>query len=116
MQRLDGSTTLANGRRVRLRLPHASDGPGLHRLLERAGLRADDLLLGRLRRFDPLGRVSLVATLLVDRTEEIVGIGAQDRFADHPELVVADEVLAPGAAGVLETALREHARRTRHAA
>ena len=116
MQRLDGSTTLVNGRRVRLRFPHVSDAPGLHGLLERTGLQADHLLLGRLRRFDPLGRVSLVATLLVDRTEEIVGLGAQDRFADHAELVVADEVLAPGTGAVLESALGEHAQRARRAA
>lgn len=116
MQRLDASTTLRDGSRIRLRLPHASDGPGLCELLERSGLVPDELLLGRLRRFDPRGRVSLVATVLLGRTEIIAGLGTGDRFADHAELIVADETLAPGVGAVLAGALREHAVRARRAA
>jgi hypothetical protein len=110
MQVLDGSTTLANGRRLRVRLPHGVDAAPLTALLERAGLMADELALARLLRFDPRGRMAVVATILVDRGEEIVGLGAIERFADAPELVIADEVLAPGAGAVLEDALRVHAR------
>ena len=116
MPRLDASTTLPNGRRVRLRLPHASDGPGLRALLERTGLQADDLTLARLRSFDPLGRVCLVATTLVNRTEVIVGLAAGDRFADHADLVVADALIAPGTAELLEDALYLHGQRARRAA
>jgi hypothetical protein len=116
MQRLDASTTLPGGRRIRLRLPHASDREGLRDLLERTGLVADELLLGRLRRFDPRGRVSLVATVLVGRTEVIAGLGTGDRFADHAELIVADESLAAGVGAALGDALRQHALRARRVA
>jgi hypothetical protein len=116
MQRLDASTTLVDGRRIRLRLPHASDSEGVRALFERCGLVADELLLGRLRRFDPRGRVSIVATVLVGRTEVVAGVGTGDRFADHAELIVADEELAPGAGIALGEALREHALRARRVA
>jgi hypothetical protein len=116
MPRLDASTTLPDGRRLRLRLPHASDAAGVRGLFEQAGLECDDLLLGRLRRFDPLGRVSLVAVVLVGRAEQVAGLALADRLAEHVELLVSDEALAPGAAAALEMALDAHARRSRRAA
>lgn len=116
MPRLDASTTLADGRRLRLRLPHASDAQRIRALLEQTGLECDDLLLGRLRRFDPLGRTSLVAVVLVGRSEEVAGFALADRFAEHVELLVTDEALAPGAAAALQGALAQHAQRARRAA
>ena len=116
MPRLDSSTTLADGRRLRLRLPHASDAPGLRALLEQTGVACDDLLLGRLRRFDPLGHVSLVAVVLVGRTEQVAGFALAYRLAGRTELLVSDEELAPGAAAALESALVAHGRRAHRAA
>lgn len=116
MQRLDGSTTLANGLRVHLRLPHRLDAARLRGLVERAGLPADDLTIARTLRFDPRGRVAVVATALVDRGELLVGIGVIDRFSDELELLLADEDTAPGTAAALESALRAHALHARRIA
>ena len=52
----------------------------------------------------------MVATRLAGRSEEIVGVATMDRCAPNPELVVADELEAPGAAVAMETALRAYAR------
>lgn len=115
MQRLDGSTTLPSGQRLRLRMPYSQDARQLRDLFARLGVAADDLQLSRALRFDPRERVVVVATVLVDRSEDIVGLAAMQRFADHPELLLADEIRAPGAAAILAEALRthgEHARRS----
>jgi hypothetical protein len=113
MQRLHGSTTLANGLRLRLRLPHGSDAEPVRGLLEHAGLMPDDRLVARTLRFDPRDRVAVVATTLVDRSEQIVGMGAIDHSGEEPDLLVADERAAPGVGAVLEEALRTHTIRIR---
>jgi hypothetical protein len=116
MQRLDGSTTLPTGQRMRLRMPHAQDRARLRELLERLGVSLDDLQLSRALRFDPRERMSLVAMVLVGRSEELVGFAVMDRFAADPELVLADDARAPGAAAILEQTLRAHGERARRIA
>lgn len=116
MQRLDGSTTLPSGQRLRLRYPQAADGVRVRRLLGDLGLRADDLGVSRLLRIDPRERIVVVATVIVGRYEEVVGVAAMDRFAAEPDLVVADEDRAPGAGATLQDSLREHAARARRIA
>ncbi|MFL5845602.1 MAG: hypothetical protein ACJ762_13005 [Solirubrobacteraceae bacterium] len=116
MQRLDGSTTLSSGLRLRLRLPQSSDGARLRRLLGDLGLQADDLQVSRWLRIDPRERVVVVAAVLAGRNEEVVGFAAIDRFASEPDLVLADEDRAPGTGAILRDALREHAERTRRIA
>jgi hypothetical protein len=116
MQRLDGSTTLPGGQRLRLRMPHAQDRARLRELSERLGAGLDDLQLSRALRFDPRERMALVALVLVDRSEELVGYAAMERCATDPELVLADDARAPGAAVVLEQTLRAHGERARRIA
>ena len=116
MQRLDGSTTLPSGQRLRLRMPHRADAPQLRLLFAQLGAATDDLRLTRALRFDPRERVVLVATVLAGRSEELVGFAAQERGAERPELVLADEVRAPGVAAILLRTLREHGERARRIA
>lgn len=112
MQRLDGSTTLTSGLRLRLRIPHRSDAEGLRDLLGQLGVPADDLAISRLLRFDPRERVTVVAGVLIDRSEEIVGIAVMEHGASEPELLAADEARAPGTAAALAGALRAHGEHT----
>lgn len=110
MQCLDGSTTLQDGTRLRLRMPRLRDRGGVHALLLRLGLDAEERAVASMLRFDPAERVAVVATRLAGGCEEVVGVAAMDRFAREPELVVAAEDEAPGARHVMERALRSHAR------
>lgn len=80
----------------------------MRELLTRLGLELDELERALL--FDPTERVAVVATRLSGRAEEVVGLATMDRYAREPDLVVADEVEAPGTAGAMETALRAHRR------
>ena len=99
--------TLPGGLRVRLRLPHVSDGPALRDLLARLGLQADELEVRRALRFDPLGpAVTAFATAFLDAREQLVGVASGGRRTD---LLLADEVAAPGIGALLEAALRERA-------
>lgn len=116
MQRLDGSTTLADGQRLRLRMPQGSDAPRVRALLAGLGLAADDLAVSRLVRFDPRERIAVMATVLGPRGETLVGLASMDRYAADPELVVADEDTAPGAGTILEEALRAYTLRARRIA
>jgi hypothetical protein len=113
MPRLDGSTTTAGGLRVRLRLPHRADAARLRELLGTCGVAADDLVVARLLRFDPRRGTTVVAAVLVDRREEIVGLGTIERCAEEPGLVVA---VAPEVASLLGDALRAHAALARRSA
>ena len=106
MQHLHRVTTLSSGTSIRVRLAHASDVPRLVELIERLGLEADDLELARALRVDPRDRVAMVAAALVDRSEELVGLALMHRFAEAPDLVLADEALAPGVLEALEAAVR----------
>jgi hypothetical protein len=98
---LHGFHPLPDGGRVRLRLPHVLDRDGLHELLARYGLAADDLDVRRALRCVPRRRVALCATGLVDGRERLVGFGA----LEAGELtLLGDEAVAE----VLEDALREY--------
>lgn len=108
---LDRTTTLPSGQRLRTRLPQRGDLPRVRALLGRLGLAADDLQLSRWVRFDPRRRVVVVATVLVGRTDEVIGLAVTGIDAPDPELVVADEEQCPGAAAALEDALRGHRER-----
>jgi hypothetical protein len=101
---------LADGTRLRLRLPRRRDRDGVRVLLARLGVEAEEAALARALLFDPSERVAIVATRLIGRCEEVVGVAAMDRYAREPELVLADEREAPGTMGALESALRAHRR------
>lgn len=116
MDRLDTTTTLSSGLRLRLRMPQRFDTARLRALFERTGLLADDLQISRVLRFDPRERVAVVATALVGRSEEIVGLAVSDRFAETADLVLGDEVQAPGVSAFLQDALRAHGQRARRSA
>ena len=108
---LDRSTTLPSGQRLRTRLPQRGDVARLRELFARLGLEADELQLSRWVRFDPRRDVAIVATVLVGRTDEVVGLAIMDIDGPDPELVVADEEQAPGVSAALEHAVRAHRER-----
>lgn len=111
---IDATTTLPDGLHLRVRLPHAHDRTGLHALHTRLGFRVEELELARALRFDPRRRAVACAVAFVAGTELPVAWGSIEIGAGAPDLLVADEALAPGAGVVLEAALRE--RSQRHAA
>jgi small ligand-binding sensory domain FIST len=94
---------------VRLRHPLRSDASRLRALHHRIGLETDDVALRRMLRFDPRESVALVATLLVGRTEEMVGFALRDRDAEDADLLLADEALAPGIRAHLDAAMARSA-------
>ena len=109
--RLQGPTTLPNGLRVRLRLPGPSDRARLRTLCLRLGLPADDLAIGRLVRFDPRVRTAVCATCFAGARETVVGYAAIDRSADEPDVLLADDDIAPGVREVLAAVVRRHGSR-----
>jgi hypothetical protein len=101
------SHRLPGGPLVRVRFPVASDRAKLRDLLDRAGGQGGDLAERRLLRFDPRTRVALVAAVALNGSEVLVGYMAGDlRQGAGPDLIVADERLAPGVADVLADMLR----------
>ena len=92
-------------------MPQRADLPRLHALLAGLGLEVDELQLSRWLRFDPRHRVAAVATVLIGRSEELVGFAVADLDAPDCELVVADEEQSPGAAAALEAAVAAHRER-----
>ena len=108
---LNATTSLPSGARLRLRLPHRADRLGLRALLEGLGLEADDLELVRTLRFAPQERVVACAMAFVGGTERLVAVGAIDLGTREPDLLVADESLAPGSGVALAYALRERSLR-----
>jgi hypothetical protein len=106
---LDATTSLPDGTRVRLRLPHAADRPELHALHARLGLHADELDVARVLRFDPRRGAVVCATAWTDRGPLVVGYGAIAHGDAHPEVLVADEARAPGLSEVLGDVLRRRA-------
>lgn len=110
--RFESATTLRDGKRLRLRLPHARDRAGLARL---TGLPEHDLVLRRLLRFDPRERAAVCAVVFAGGVETLVGYGAMPLGADAPDVLIADEDEAPGSRTVVAAALREHAERRRAA-
>jgi hypothetical protein len=104
--------TLSRGPRVCLRLVRSRDADGIRRLCERAGLTLGELELARLVSFDPGTQIVLCATALIDSAETVLGVGVIERGVDRelvPRLVVADEELTDGLAGLLHDALVGHA-------
>lgn len=102
---LDTHLTLPTGVRVRLRHPQSRDRAGLLALLERVGLGAEELDLQRAVRFDPRHRAVVCATAWTGLGETVVGLGAISYGAAAPDLVIADETLAPGLGATLEGVL-----------
>lgn len=106
----------AGGVPLRLRLPLGRDRAALRGLLERLGLHACDLERRRLVAVDPRARLALCATAWVDGREVLAGYAATRRDGDpEPDVLLADEALAPGVGVLLRAALAEQERR-RHVA
>jgi hypothetical protein len=99
---LGSSHHLPDGRRVRLRLPHARDRRELAAL---AGW--DEVRTGRELRVRPGERVAVCAVTWDDGLERLVGFAAGDRDAGAPDVVVADEPRAPGVGRLLARAVAE---------
>lgn len=103
---LNATTALPDGARLRLRLPHRADRVGIQALLLGLGLGIDELDLARTLRFAPRERAVACATAFVGGTERVVAVGGIDLGTRDPDLLVADEALAPGAGAALVFALR----------
>ena len=101
---LGGSYPLHDGNRVRLRLARGSDARGLRALLAERG-DTSEVELRHLLRYDPRHRRVVCATALIDGRERIVGVGGIGADSAAPELLVADEQLAPGVGALLGDAL-----------
>jgi hypothetical protein len=100
------SLALPGGLRVRLRLARPADAAHVERLLGTRPLDARRLL-----RFDPSRRAVLCASVVLDGTETLVGVGGIDLRDDaEPDAVVADERLAPGLGDLVREVLRRRAR------
>lgn len=106
--RLNHTTTLPSGSRLRVRLPQAADRGGLRALHDRLGLEAEDLDVARTLRFDPQSVAVACATAWDGSGETVVGYGAIRLDEQHPHLLVCDEATAPGVRDALADALREH--------
>lgn len=113
--RLDTHHTLPTGPRLRLRLPHTGDRPALADLLQRLGLTAGDLHVGRALRFDPRTHVIVCATVWHGGAETMAGLVAAPRDAAQPDLLLADEALTPGVGDALVRAMQGAASRRRAA-
>lgn len=101
---LGGSYPLRDGTRIRLRLARGSDARALRELLARSG-ESSELTLRRLVHYDPQRRRVLCATALIDGRETIVGVASLTDAASAPDLMFADERLAPGVTALLGDAL-----------
>lgn len=95
---------LADGRRLRLRLPLAADRARLHDLLAGLGLEAEDLEVRRALLCVPGRRAALCATEWDGAHERLAGFGAADLERGTMTLLGPPEV-----AETLGEALREHA-------
>lgn len=108
-------TTLPDGRRVRLRLPHASDRAGLRALHASVGLDLDDVALNRMVRLDPRREVTVVATAWVGGQETVVGF-ASGVLGHEAERIIVNEVVDPELVGLLVRALSERTAAVRRVA
>ncbi len=115
MTLLDHTTTLPDGTRVRLRLPHHGDGAALRELALRLGVETDEVELARALRFDPRRRAVVVATIWIDGAPLLVGCAAIELGAAEPDTLLADVSLAPGVGEVLHRTLIAHASASRAA-
>jgi hypothetical protein len=107
---LNRSTALAHGLQVLLRQPHSSDRNGLAELHERSGIPVTELELSRLLRVDGRQRAAVCATAWVGGTHALVGFAVAERGAAQPELLLAEDSVAPELAELLTAALFERAR------
>ena len=107
--RLDATAPLADGRRARLRYPHAADRDGIAALHARLGVRADEVELARTLRFDPRTRIVLCVTTWVGDQEAVVGWATAARGRAAADTILVDETLAPGAGALLRGALHAQA-------
>jgi hypothetical protein len=93
---------------VCLRLARPRDAGGIADLFWAHGRQPEDLELARLVRFDPRGRIVIVATALVDRMETVVGVGAIELESGSdqlPTFVLVDEHRTEGLEELLSAAL-----------
>jgi hypothetical protein len=108
---LTSSHRLPNGLRVRLRYPHTRDRAAVGALYGRLGLPCDELELRRLLSFDLRRRRVIFAVAWLDGVETLVGAAGTTHDGDPtPDVLVADESLAPGVAELLRAALAEQER------
>lgn len=84
---LDRFHRLADGVKVRLRLPHVGDRRGLEDLLERLGLAADELDA----RWAPGRRWAVMATSWDGGSERVVGFAAVDLPVGAQTLIAESE-------------------------
>ena len=105
---LSGSHRVLNGLRVRLRYPHTRDRATVAALYGRLGLPCDELELRRLLSFDLRHRRVIFAVAWVNGVETLVGAAGTTRDGDPaPDVLLADEALAPGVGELLRAALAE---------
>lgn len=101
---------LARGPRVCLRLARPRDLQGIADLYARCEIPVHQLSLTRLVSFDPLRRLVLCATALIDSTDMVLGVGAIElERPNEPTLLVVDTEQADGLAELLSDALVAHA-------
>ena len=109
---LNRTHRLADGSRVRLRLPHHHDRAGVAALFGRLGLDLGELDAGRLLRGDPRRDAVLCATVWTSKGDVLAGYAAT---GPHGNTVLADEHLAPGIGDLLAQALEQRSSRRRAA-
>jgi hypothetical protein len=108
---LTSAHRVRNGLRVRLRYPHTRDGAALAALCARLGAACDELELRRLLSFDPRRRRVIFAVGWLDGVERLVGAATTPHDGDPtPDVLLADEALAPGVGDLLRSALEEQER------
>jgi hypothetical protein len=106
----------ADGAPLRLRLPLGRDHAALSDLLARLGLHATDLERRRLVAIDPRAHSAVCATAWVGGREVLAGYAATACDGDaEPDVLLADEAVAPGVGALLRAALVELGR-PRHVA
>jgi hypothetical protein len=108
---LTSSHRVDNGLWVRLRYPHTRDRSAVASLYARLGLPCDELELRRLLSFDLRRRRVVFAVAWLDGVETLVGAAGTQHDGDPtPDVLLADEALAPGVGELLRAALAEQAR------
>jgi hypothetical protein len=99
---------LADGLRVRLRFPYTDDHRRVADLYARVGLPIDEMGARRVLHFDARRRYVVVAVAWIDGSDVLVGLAAAE---PESQVLVADEVTAPGVRDLLRRALAERASR-----
>lgn len=109
---LPGSHTLPRGPGVVLRPARLADLDDLLSLAAKAGIVCEELELARLVRSNPIRRLILCASGVVDDVETVLGIGVIELAASatQPSLLLVDTELTDGLGRVLADALVQQAR------